>query len=328
MQFDELYKLLIPTEQSILEMVDEYTLYCYYTNQDNLLLNKSYNSPFRQDYFPSFSVFKTNQNIGVEFYWKDHATGESGNIFKLIQKIEGLSSKEEIFQKINEDFALGYNLPTLQERQKITLYNKPQDQHINIRIADVPLTEAGLKFWNQFDIKQDLLDLYHVNQIKWYWSYDSQETPTIVQDPTFSYRIGKYYQIYSPFASKEYKFRNNLPDNYFFGYLQLQKNEKLLVIDKSMKDVIFCRRLGINAIAPKSESTMIQQDKMLELKDRFQDIYLMLDPDEAGMRMTEKYIQKYNWLKPRFLPAGKDKTGLAKIVGIQEAERVIKQLIN
>ncbi|KKN43306.1 hypothetical protein LCGC14_0704580 [marine sediment metagenome] len=45
-------------------------------------------SPFRDDLNPSFSV---NLDNGV---WKDHATGESGNVFTYIEKLKNLNRKE------------------------------------------------------------------------------------------------------------------------------------------------------------------------------------------------------------------------------------------
>lgn len=330
MDFDLIYKSIFPTEKSILEVVDEYTLYCFYTGYDDLQLNKAYNSPFREDYFPSFSIYPTKYDLGVEFYWKDHATGDSGNIFKLISLIEQLNSKEEVFQKINDDFALGLHLSALEQREKISYYKKPEQNNIEIRIGAVPLTESGLNFWKQYDIDKPLLDLYQVEQIQYYWSYKEQEHPNSVTDPTFSYRIGKYYQIYSPLAPRSYKFRNNLPEHYFFGYQQLSReNEKLLVIDKAMKDVIFCRRIGLQSVAPKSESTPIPEPKMLEFKERYKEVYIMFDSDKAGRENTEKYIQKYPWLKPRFLPevTGKDKTDTMKKVGLEETKKIVYNLL-
>ena len=317
----------IPSIQSILQLVDEYTLYCYYTKLDDLQLNRAYNSPFRVDNFPSFSVFKTKYNIGVEYYWKDSATGDSGNIFRLIQKIEQLHSIQEVFQKINDDFGLDFNLPTLENKEKIKLFNPPKESLIKIRVTEIPFTEKGLQFWNQFKITENLLSLYNVAQIQYYWSYKEQEFPTTVLDPTFVYRIGNHYQVYSPYADRAYKWRNDLPDSYFFGYQQLPQTGDILIIDKSPKDMIFCKRLGYNAIAPKSESTMIPHKKMLELKDRFEKLYLCLDPDNCGQTMTKKYMDLYPWMIPVFMPQGKDKSGLVLEVGFNKAEQIIKELI-
>lgn len=327
MDFEKFYKSIIPTEEAILEAVDEYTLYCYYTERDSLAVGGSYPCPFRKEGTPSWSFFRTDKTPKVEYYWKDHTTGDSGNIFKLIQKIWGLRSSQEVFAKINDDFGLGYELPDIQGRKKISIYGTPKEAPIKITIAEIPLTEAGVNFWKQFDIGIELLNEYNVSQIKWYWSIAGQDAPSGVDDPTFAYRIGEYYQIYSPYALKYFKFRNNLPENYFFGYLQLPLTGDTLVIDKSCKDVIFCRRIGLNAVAGKSETTLIPEKKMLELKGRFKEIYLMLDSDDAGKAQTEKYMAKYPWLKPRFLTQAKDKTDLCKLIGIDNAEVEIKKLL-
>lgn len=327
MEFDDLYRSIVPSGKSVLELVDEFTLYCFYTGIDPLIPGRAYSAPYRLDTFPSWALYRSTKSDNTEFMWKDHATGESGNIFKLIQKVEQLSTVSEVYARINEDFGLGYDIEA-GPRQKI-VWNTPIEQSsIKIRVADVPLTKAGQEFWNQFDIGKDLLDLYKTTQIQWFWSYEGQPCPQGVLDPTFAYRIGEYYQVYSPYASKLYKFRNDLPENYFFGYLQLPKTGKILVIDKSCKDVIFCRRLGYDAICGKSETTMIPHHKMLELKDRFEQIYLTLDPDAAGRKQTIKYMELYPWLKPRFLDQAKDKTDLCKLKGIHETEIIVKKLLS
>lgn len=329
MDFDELRKSIIPSQQAILEAVDEYTLYCYYMDVDQLELGRVYPAPYRTDPVPSFCVFKTSYDIGSEYMWKDHGKDEKGNIFKLIQKIEGLESLNQVYQRINEDFGLDYNLPNLGKTEKVNLYGSPRESDIKIRIREIPFTKSGLTYWEQFSIGPLLLKEFNTCMTDCYWSYESQEVPVAVPDPTFAYRIGKYYQIYSPFAAKTYKFRNDLPENYFFGYLQLPPSGDKLIIDKSSKDVIFCRRLGYYAISGKSETTMIPHDKMLELLNRFKEVYIMLDNDVAGTRQTQKYIDLYPTLKPRFIDPklAKDKTDLCKSVGFIQAEQIIKNLI-
>lgn len=329
MDFDELYKSIILSEKTILEQVDEYTLYCYYTGIDPLILGKACPSPYRKDDIPSFSVFPSKSN-NVEYMWKDHATGDYGNIFKLVQKIEQLDNKNQVLGRINEDFGLGYTMNDPIRKEKIIWYEKPKLNQIKIRVVNQELTQKGKAFWDQFRIDKSLLDLYQTTQILYSWSYIGQPAPITAHDPTFAYRIGDYYQLYSPYAPKEYKFRNDYPENYFFGYLQLPQKGDVLIIDKSAKDVIFCRRLGFNAVTGKSETTFIPHNKVLELKKRFGKIYLMLDNDGPGRAMTEKYIKEYPFLIPRFIPneLAKDKTDLCKKVGFEKAQEVINKLVN
>ena len=329
MDFDELYKSIIPSEKSILEQVDEYTLYCYYTGIDPLLLSKALPCPYRKDDIPSFTVFPSRSDR-VEYMWKDHATGEYGDIFKLIQKIECIEKRSDVLGRINDDFGLGYSINGPARKEKIVWYEKPKLNEIKIRVKPMSFTKEGREFWNRYEIGLDLLKQYNVNQVEYYWTYVGQPTPQLALNPTFSYRIGDYYQLYSPFAPKQYKFRNDLPENYFFGYIQLPKQGDKLIIDKSSKDVIFCSRLGYNAVSGKSETTFIPHSKVLELKERFDKVYLMLDNDGPGKAMSEKYIKEYPFLIPKFIPEdlAKDKTDLCVKVGFEKAKEVIEGLIN
>jgi hypothetical protein len=72
---------------------------------------------------------------------------------------------------------------------------------------------------------------------------------------------------------------------------------------------------------------MIPHNKIMELKDRFTEIYLTLDPDAAGRRQADKYMEMYPWMKPRFLELAKDKTDLCKLAGVHEAGRIITDLL-
>lgn len=53
---------------------------------------RSCNSPFREDKLPSFSVFQ----VGKQWFYKDHATGESGDEISLIQRHAGCEKADAI----------------------------------------------------------------------------------------------------------------------------------------------------------------------------------------------------------------------------------------
>lgn len=326
MDFYDAYNSIVLGPGGILAAVDEYTLYCYYTGIKDLVPGKCYRAPYREDTVPSLTFFNSRSPI-YEYMWKDQATNESGDIFALIRKIERLDSSKEVYARINHDFDLGFDTPTPIRREKLSLYDKPSHSEIKITLVEQDFTKEGIAFWDQFRIDRSYLDRYSVSQVSYYWSYVGQSYPKTVSNPTFAYRIGKYYQLYSPYNDKANKFRNDLPESYFCGYLQLPTFGSVLVIDKSFKDVIFCSRLGYNAVCGKSETIMIPHTKMLELRERFSIIYLTLDPDEAGRKQTDKYMSLYPWLKPRFLTQAKDKTDLCKLVGFDKAQATVKKLL-
>jgi len=325
MTFEELYKAIVLTKESVLEAIDEYTLYCFYTGVPDLVLAKEYSAPYRQDNRPSFTVYPNT--IGdTEFMWKDQATGESGDIFKLVKKLHNLTTTRDAIHYIASDFGLRSS-DLRYPKEKVVIYHKKEHSKAKIRVSTIPFTEKGLGYWKQFGIGLNQLEKYCVEQIACFWSYPEQEYPYYCKDITFSYRIGEYYQVYSPYAVRENKFRNDLPEDYFFGYVQLPKEGDSLIIDKSCKDVIFCDSIGLVAVAPKIETTMIPRKKVIELCRRFKKVYLMLDDDPAGREMTEKYMKEYpNLLIPKFLPS-KDKTQLVLDVGLEEAKRIIRQTL-
>lgn len=325
MTFEELYNALVLTKESVLEAIDEYTLYCFYTGVPDLLLAKEYSAPYRVDERPSFTVYP-NTRGDTDYMWKDQATKESGDIFKLVKKLHNLRTTQDAIRYIASDFGLSsVNLQGTKE--KVILYTRKDYQKAKISIHNKPFSQKGLEFWKQFGVELNLLEKYNVTQIDWFWSYEGQEYPYWCLDPTFAYRIAEYYQTYSPYAAREDKFRNDLPENYFFGYVQLPDRGDSLIIDKSCKDVIYCDSIGLVAVAPKSETTMLPKRKVIELCSRFKKVYLMLDPDKAGREMTEKYLKEYPSLIPKFLPV-KDKTDLVLKVGLQEAKRIIYRTLN
>lgn len=325
----------ILTEESILEAVDEETLYCFYMDIEELSVHESYRCPFREDNRPSFGVFRSRASV-CEYMWKDLGTGESGDIFELVKRIHNQTTRKDALRIIANDFGISSSgiIDRLWQEgnqhkhtSRRVLRPRMQVSSTKIRVKSIEFTEEGTRFWEDLRIGKDLLEKYNVTQISHYWSFEDQVVPMICVNPTFAYRVGKYYQIYSPNKTKSEKFRNDLPENYFFGYLQLPSTGATLIIDKSMKDVIFCRRLGLWAVAPKAEGIMIPKKKMLELKDKFNDVYIMLDNDKAGRKAMEKYREEYPWLKIRVLQEAKDKTDLCRLVGFEEARKIIYQTI-
>lgn len=322
---DQVYRQFMPTRANILEAVDEYTLYCFYTEIPDLVPKKRYSSPIRDEGIASFNIFPANQIPDCEFAWKDHGIGISGDIFRLIKLRYGLKTEEEVISLICQDFTLDFRTEKIEA--KISLFKKPEVSPVKIKIHSIPFTKQAYEYWAQFGITPKTVVKYNTTQIDYYWTVEDQAYPTSATPMTFAYRVGQYYQLYSPLASKEEKWRTDFPPGYFLGYQQLPETGEILVIDKSNKDVMLDYELGYPATAGKSETTMIPPGKMLEFKTRFKKIFLTLDPDNAGKLQTEKYMKLYPWLEPRFLTQAKDKTDLVKLVGFDNAKTIINQLL-
>lgn len=138
---------------------------------------------------------------------------------------------------------------------------------------------------------------------------------------SFAYRIGKFYKIYAPY-DKEHKFVSSFPRNYVEGMLQLEYKQDLLIITKSLKDVMVLHELGYEAVSPKSENTVIETDILSKLEAQYKRIVVFFDNDlkHKGDEYPYPQIQ---------LPVNKAKdiSDFIKLYGRIEAKNILKQLL-
>lgn len=279
MDLEDLVNRYIISESSILERVDEYTLYCKYLGFEPLLRTK-YRSFIRtKDSDPSFSLFESKKH-DKEYFWKDSGIGDSGDIFKLIKIRFGYVNNKEVFQRINLDFNLGFGVgPPPERSSKIILYNKPDNKPAtNIKIQSKPFTKADLEFWASFGISQETLILYKVKSIRYYWTHDFQEVPKAPKGLCFAYEVLGKYKLYQPYMPL-YKFRNNFTEQCLEGFAQLTYQSDTLIITKSTKDVMVLREFGYDAVSPRGESTAVPEEFMRHFRKKYKRIFILFDND-------------------------------------------------
>lgn len=67
------------------------------------------------------------------------------------------------------------------------------------------------------------------------------------------------------------------------------RSSNVLIITKSLKDVMTFRVLGFNAIASISESVVLNEERLEDLRRRYRFIFTYLDNDATGIKLTERY---------------------------------------
>lgn len=86
---------------------------------------------------------------------------------------------------------------------------------------------------------------------------------------------------------------SNCTVNNIQGYEQLPDTGDLLIITKSLKDVMTLYSLGYTAVSANSENTIIPQQIMKDLNNRFNKILIFYDNDVSGKKgahlMSETY---------------------------------------
>jgi len=248
---------------------------------------------------PSMCIYCTPSG---EYKFKDFSTGKQGSAIDMLKMLTGLSYYKVsnlVIEKYN-DFILhnngGYDVEKFIKASKYRVTThavrnwSTQDQY----------------FWTQFNIGTKLLTEHRVAPLEYYTMTKDSNKLTIRGLYMYGYfkEDGTLYKIYQP-KTLDKKFIKVA--NYVQGWEQLRKHSNL-VITSSLKDVMSIKslKLEIDVIAPDSENTILKQDVMEELNNRYKNIILLFDNDEAGIKAMEDYKERYPFVKPTVLPMSKD----------------------
>lgn len=267
----------------ILSKVTEYDIYAAYIG--NFKVGMIYNSPLRKDKTPSFGCYYSKKTKQLMF--KDHGTGECGNIIKFVSLFTGLTNYSDILNDIVNKLKITNDTKLVSSKQ----YIPSTETVIGIVRQDFTLTD--INYWSQFHISKETLKKYNVNSIKYYLCNGIVKGIYKPENPMYAYKVYNNFKIYRPLADKYTKWRNNLTEYDIQGYAQLPKKGNVLFITKSMKDVMCLHEMGYTAISPSSESTFIPLDILEQLKRRFKRIIILFDRDVAGVKNSRKLSLKH-----------------------------------
>ena len=317
----------IITREDILKHLTQEEIYSFYLGEDIKSLGV-YHSPLREDNIPSFALYfhKVNRDI-LMFY--DFATRDCGDFVVLVMRLFRLQYPEAL-RKIAFDMGLSsFDVDTT--RQVIQYTRIVERDKIKLGIKLRPWLNKDKAYWSSFGIKKSTLEKFKVYPIEYVFYND-----TAVKAHEYAYAYVEQkderisYKIYQPYEIKIKKWINNADYSVHQGYTQLPESGELLIITKSLKDVMSIHDcLGISAIGLQSESVMMKDSVMDEYKKRFNKVICLFDNDEAGKKLSEGFTEKYNI--PHFfvpeLSKVTDFSDLVKAVGKEEAVIIINNKI-
>lgn len=273
--------------RDLLEKLDDYSIYSYYLGP--FKPGKLMNSPLRNDdKMPSFAIFPTKDGA---LLFKDHGTGVSGNALKFIKLYRGIQTRDELERELLK-IVRKYNP---EQNIRTNTYTKLVGSYAaDIGIVRQPFTEVDKKYWKQFHISIDTLKKFNVFSIK-YFLCNRVVRGTYKEDsPMYAYKVYDKFKIYRPLASKYTKWRTNLTNRHVQGLAELPKEGgNLLIITKSLKDVMCLYEMGFNAIAASSETTFIPEDILQSLRHKWKHIVILYDRDKTGMKTARQYSKQY-----------------------------------
>jgi 5S rRNA maturation endonuclease (ribonuclease M5) len=272
--------------RDLLDKVDDYTIYSYYLGP--FKPGKLMNSPLRSDdKMPSFAIFPTKDGA---LLFKDHGTGVAGNALKFLKLYKGIQTREELEKELLR-IVRRFN-PTSSVATVTRSYAPHEDTDIGI--VRQPFTEVDKKYWKQFHISIDTLKRFNVFSIKYFLCNRVVRGTYKETSPMYAYKVYDKFKIYRPLASKYTKWRTNLTNRHVQGLAELPyEGGDLLVITKSLKDVMCLYEMGISAIAASSETTFIPDDILRTLRRKWKRVVILYDRDATGMMKARDYSKQY-----------------------------------
>lgn len=292
--------------------------------REKLELGRKYTSPIlrgdRYETSGSFCVYEYRDRL----YHKDfgHTSQKGHRPVHLLMDIYNLSQPEA------EQKLLTLDLPT-----GIKIFRQSRS---NLYIEDRPkLNAPELAWWASYNVPKEVLYEYRVYGVDSLESeYNGKKRYVFHKDwnrVSFNYRGGKdleEWQWYQP-EPKNFKRKGN----FIYGWDQLPyKGENLCVLSGMKDGLCFYTASGQRFIAPSGEGAWRQVGKLLpELKQRFKNIYSLMDPDFPGVQATRTFQTELgiNPLKFRYIDNEMDIAKLSQVFGIDWLhERIREGLIS
>ena len=318
------------TQDFILSKINQESIMEHYTGLD-VSSNKLALSPFRSDHKVTCAFYKSKSGV---LYLHDFATNEHINCFSVVSRLYNCNYYEAL-KIIAQDFGL---IDGTNSKQKSSIKVVPELKETNpskIQVQIKDYTNKELEWWNQFGISIKLLKKYHIFSIQYVFLNGELKFISSEKNPIYGYYFGKdkngneKWKIYFPLKT-EYRFLNNLSKKVLQGYHQLPKTGDLLVITKSMKDVVAMYGFGIPAVSPNSETLFIEDKKLEEFKKRFKHILVLYDNDRPGLHNMWLIRKEHPDLNYFYMPwyLSKDFTDSIKLVGVDNMKEYVEEFLN
>lgn len=326
------------TKEYILDYVSQVDIMEYYLGVD-VQTDKHFCSPIRKDNNPTCNFSWYN---GTLYYMDWGRFEQPKDCWNLVKYMFNLNYWDAL-DKIAEDF----NLKNVDSSSQLDLFNEKKEKRskrknikvdtspTTIEVKRQPFTSTDIDYLNQYNISSDACKKFRVFSIFRVWLNNKTIYTHSSNDPALGYYFGVHdvqrWKIYF-YKRSDYRFVCNT--NIIQGWQQLPRTGNVCIITKSMKDVMCLWEFGIPAIAPHNEAQIMSEDKINELKERFNNLYILFDFDYTGICGANRYYRKYG-IPRLFFTNGrfntkdygvKDFSDYVAKYGVKETRKLIEQV--
>ena len=287
-------------KNTILSKVSEEEIFRRYID-DYFSIGTPFISPLRQEDNPSFSVYYNPQG---SLRYKDF-NGTQGTCFDFVMNKFGITFIEAL-HRINDDFKLNLNYLGYDNNNTNTnsspiisidnrTISKKQNKLLQVTLRKFQTGDYG--YWSEFGIDRELLERFNIRAVEEVFINRRRHWRSTGSNPIYGYYFPDTHHIkcYRPLEpDKKFKWIGNVTGEDIQGYEQLPGYGDLLIITKSMKDVMCLASIGLVSVAPQGEDHYFNESIIKQLKYRFRDLVVWFDSDEPGIKGSIKLTQMYD----------------------------------
>lgn len=292
------------TKEYIESHISNEEIFERYTGE-SVRFKKLYLSKLRTDRSPTCSYYTKGNKLRL----KDNAGFFDGDCYEFVCKLYNCTFIEAL-EIIANDFNIVYSDNV---RKPVSNINYEEKETV-IKVKWRKFDSEDVEYWENHGISTRTLKKYKVGAITQVWINNELSYLYNPNDRAYGYWFNDKFKIYFPFRTI-YRFLSNYSG--LQGYDQLPASGDLLIITKSMKDVMLLDELGYNSVSTASENTMLTLEQFTDLSSRFKTIISLYDFDLAGVKGANKLKKTYGikaafFLNGRFgsVKSGKDITDI------------------
>ncbi len=317
------------TASNIYKYVSSYEIFKKYSKNFKQV-GKKFLSDFREEKTPSCMVVQMNNDL----LYTDFGLGKSFRAIGFVMELFGISYYEAL-DKINNDFGLGLGISKNRTntssnpvvRTPLVINAKEKGVSV-IQIKSRDFLLHDIEYWGSYGISISTLKLFNVCPVSNIWVNGNH---ILASKYSYSYNFyvedGVYRRkIYQPFSHLKWISNGG---KVVQGEVVLPKKGNLLIITKSMKDVMCLYEMGYTSIAPPAETMFLPEEYFVKQRQRFNKIYILYDNDEVGIAFANKFASKYSLNKVLFMPKelGKDVSDCIRTSGLRYTKAILDSMI-
>ncbi len=257
-------------------------------------ISTTFCSPIRRDKHPTCTM----KYISGKLLFRDWSEPRSLDCFDFVQKCFSCNYGTAL-EIIAQDFGLKNKLPSKEiPRVYQRVKNRGKKTKKRIRVKVQPITGIDANYLKSYSLTQESVNKFRCFSIKHIWIQGRSYYQYCDSDPALGYYLGstpngdQRWKIYFYKRQDLKRFIGNT--NRFNGWIQLPKDGELVVMTKSMKDVMVLDAFGIPAIAMQTEMMMPYERIVNSLKERFERIIIFYDFDYTGISGAHKIRKEFN----------------------------------